>query len=88
MSLGSRKRAAKDRLVTGHLGKYSAQDAVADGIDCPEHIWGVFNSIFPPGAVMPGEAALERRANVDLESPIAKYLIEAIKAHHVFVDPP
>ena len=73
--------------VAGHLGKYSAQDAVADGIDCLEHIWGVFNFIFPPGPPKSGMSALERRANVDLESPIAKDLIEAIKAHHVFVDP-
>ena len=74
-------------VVTGHLGKYSAQDAVADGIDCLEHIWGVFNFILPPGGGKPGESALERRASVDLQSPMAKDLIEAIKAHHVFVDP-
>ncbi|HUQ92359.1 MAG TPA: amidohydrolase family protein [Bryobacteraceae bacterium] len=74
-------------VVTGHLGKYSAQDAVADGIDCLEHIWGVFNFIFPPGAVKPGVPALERRANVDLQSPIARDLIAAIKARGVFVDP-
>jgi len=74
-------------VVAGHLGKYSAQDAVADGIDCLEHIWGVFNFIFPAGPPKSGTSALERRANVDLESPMAKDLIEAIKAHHVFVDP-
>ena len=77
----------KGLVVAGHLGKYSAQDAVADGIDCLEHIWGVFNFIFPPGGPKPGETALERRANVDLESPIAKDLIAAIKARQVFVDP-
>jgi hypothetical protein len=74
-------------VVTGHLGNYSAQDAVADGIDCLEHIWGVFNFIFPPGGAKPGESALERRANLDLESPIARDLIEAIKTHHVLVNP-
>ncbi len=74
-------------VVAGHLGKYSAQDAVADGIDCLEHIWGVFNFIFPPGPPKAGTTALERRANVDLESPIAKDLIQAIKARRVFVDP-
>lgn len=77
----------KGLVVTGHLGKYSAQDAVADGIDCLEHIWGVFNFIFPPGAPKTGISALERRANIDLENPIAKELIEAIKTRHVFVDP-
>jgi len=37
-------------VVTAHLGNYSAQDAVEDGIDCLEHIWSVFNYIFPPDA--------------------------------------
>ena len=42
-------------IVTGHLGNYSAQDAVADGIDSLEHIWSVFNFIFPDnGPPMPG----------------------------------
>jgi hypothetical protein len=35
-------------MVTGHLGLYSAQNAVADGIDCLEHIWSVFDYIIPP----------------------------------------
>ena len=33
--------------VTAHLGAYSAQDAVLDGIDCLEHIESVFNYIIP-----------------------------------------
>ncbi|MEO8271501.1 MAG: amidohydrolase family protein, partial [Aureliella sp.] len=37
-------------FVTAHLGNYSAQDAVADGIDGLEHIWSVFNYSFPPDA--------------------------------------
>ena len=74
-------------IVAGHLGKYSAQDAVSDGIDCLEHIWGVFNFIFPPATPSSGLAALERRANVDLNNPIAKDLIQSIKDHGVFVDP-
>ena len=77
----------KGLIVAGHLGKYSAQDAVADGIDCLEHIWGVFNFIFPPGAPGSGLSALERRANVDLHNPIAKDLIQSIKDRGVFVDP-
>ncbi|HPT26889.1 MAG TPA: amidohydrolase family protein, partial [Bryobacteraceae bacterium] len=52
-----------------------------------EHIWGVFNFIFPPGSSKPGVPALERRANVDLQSPYAKELIEAIRARQVFVSP-
>jgi len=74
-------------VVAGHLGKYPAQEAVSDGIDCLEHIWGVFNFIFPPGPPPPGISALERRANVDLHNPIAKDLIQAIKDRGVFVDP-
>jgi len=74
-------------VVTGHLGKYSAQEAVADGIDCLEHIWGVFNFILPPGPSKSGVQTLERRANVDLNSPVAKDLIEAIRSHNVSVDP-
>jgi hypothetical protein len=77
----------KGLIVAGHLGKYSAQDAVADGIDCLEHIWGVFNFIFPPGTPGSGLSALERRANVDLNNPIAKDLSQSIKDRGVFVDP-
>ncbi|MBL8295442.1 MAG: amidohydrolase family protein, partial [Bryobacterales bacterium] len=40
-------------VVTGHLGRYSAQDAVADGIDSLEHIWSVFNFILPPTPTTP-----------------------------------
>src|SRR5262249_18020827 len=36
--------------VTGHLGNYSAQEAVEDGIDCLEHITSVFDFIIPPSA--------------------------------------
>jgi len=35
------------KWVTGHLGKYRAQDAVEDGIDCLEHISSVFDFILP-----------------------------------------
>ena len=35
-------------FVTAHLGNYSAQDAVADGVDGLEHIWSVFNYVIPP----------------------------------------
>ena len=65
-------------IVTGHLGKYTAQDAVADGIDCLEHIWSVFNFIVPPKTP---------RADVDLESQTARDLIALIQQHKTFVDP-
>jgi len=38
---------ARGLVVTGHLGAYSAQEAVEDGIDCLEHIWSVFNYAIP-----------------------------------------
>jgi hypothetical protein len=65
-------------VVTAHLGRYAAQDAVADGIDCLEHIWGVIDFIVPRG---------QTRANVDLNNPRALQLIAAIKEHHVAIDP-
>ena len=87
--------------VTGHLGKYSAQDAVADGIDCLEHIWSVFNYSFPPE--WPGTASaeeqrtlspeevrrkvLERRAHLDFENPTARGLVASLRDHKTMVDP-
>jgi hypothetical protein len=69
--------------VAGHLGAYSAQDAVADGIDVLEHIWSVFNYIIPPeDAKRPAS-----RSTVDLENPKAKALIAAIVEKRTFVDP-
>jgi imidazolonepropionase-like amidohydrolase len=65
-------------VVTAHLGRYAAQDAVADGIDCLEHIWGVIDFIVPRG---------QTRANVDLNNPRAVQLIAAIKANNVAIDP-
>ena len=65
-------------VVTGHLGRYAAQDAVADGIDCLEHIWGIIDFIVPRG---------QTRANVDLNNPRAVQLIAAVKEHNVAIDP-
>jgi hypothetical protein len=65
-------------VVTGHLGRYAAQDAVADGIDCLEHIWGIIDFIVPRG---------QTRANVNLSNPKALQLIAAVKEHDVAVDP-
>jgi hypothetical protein len=66
-------------VVTGHLGAYRAQDAVADGIDCLEHIWGVFDYIIPPGT--------PSRADLDLNNPLAKALIASIIEKKVSVSP-
>jgi len=65
-------------VVTAHLGRYAAQDAVADGIDCLEHIWGIIDFIVPRG---------QTRANVDLNNPRAIQLIAAVKEHNVAIDP-
>jgi hypothetical protein len=67
-------------VITGHLsGVYPTQQAVADGIDCLEHIWGVIDFILAPG---------ETRATVDLEdNPRLQELIAALKQRNVAVDP-
>ncbi len=70
-------------VVTGHLGKYSAQDAVADGIDCLEHIWSVFNYIIPAEV----SKQPDHRAYLDLENPRAKALIALLAQRRVMVDP-
>ena len=70
-------------FVTAHLGNYSAQDAVADGIDGLEHIWSVFNYSFPPDATV--EAGY--RGRLDLANPKCKSLIDELVKHKTFVDP-
>jgi hypothetical protein len=68
--------------VTGHLGAYTAQDAVADGIDALEHIWSVFNFIIPPEeAKRP-----DHRSTLDLDNPRAKALVAALAERRTFVD--
>jgi hypothetical protein len=65
-------------VVTGHLGLYSAQDAVADGIDCLEHITSVLDYIIPRG---------QTRATCDFKNPQAVQLFAALKERAVAVDP-
>lgn len=65
-------------FVTAHLGAYSAQDAVADGIDGLEHIWSVFNYVLPPGAA---------RSTVDLDNPQCATLVAQLVERKTFVDP-
>jgi len=69
--------------VTAHLGAYTAQDAVLDGVDCLEHIWSVFNYSIPPEAAkMP-----DHRANLDLANSQCQALVAAIAEQKVAVDP-
>jgi imidazolonepropionase-like amidohydrolase len=70
-------------FVTAHLGAYSAQDAVADGIDGLEHIWSVFNY------VIPAEVAKEpgHRGRLDLDNPICESLLAELAKRKVYVDP-
>jgi imidazolonepropionase-like amidohydrolase len=65
-------------FVTAHLGAYSAQDAVADGIDGLEHIWSVFNYVVPAGST---------RSNVDFDNPQCAALIAQLVERKTYVDP-
>src|SRR5207253_1962705 len=69
--------------VIGHLGRYSAQDAVADGIDVLEHIWGVWDFIIPPEE----RRRADFRSTLDLNNPQAKALIAELVRHKTIVDP-
>lgn len=70
-------------VVTGHLGPYTAQDAVADGIDCLEHIWSVFNYVIPDDVKRePGY-----RGRLDFSHPKCEALIAELVKHKTFVDP-
>jgi len=70
-------------LVTAHLGAYPAQQAVADGVDCLEHIWSVFNY------VIPREVAREpgHRGRLDLDNSLCAALIAELARRKTFVDP-
>ena len=70
-------------FVTAHLGNYTAQDAVADGIDGLEHIWSVFNYSFPSDAT----TAPGFRGRLDLTNPKCLSLIEELVKHKTYVDP-
>ena len=75
-------------IVTAHLaGAYSAQAAVADGIDCLEHIESVFNYIQFPQEGQENASRLEKRANLDLNNQRAKDLIAALARRQVMVSP-
>ncbi|MGD9858285.1 MAG: amidohydrolase family protein [Planctomycetaceae bacterium] len=69
--------------VTAHLGAYPAQQAVADGVDCLEHIWSVFNY------VIPDELAREpgHRGRVNFDNPVCEALVADLAKRQTFVDP-
>lgn len=70
-------------FVTAHLGKYSAQDAVADGVDGLEHIWSVFNYVIPPElTTQPGH-----RGKLDFNTPLCESLVAELAQRKTFVDP-
>jgi imidazolonepropionase-like amidohydrolase len=70
-------------VVTAHIGRYTAQEAIEDGIDCLEHITSVFDFAFSPDA----PRGREGRANLNLESREAQALVAALAEHHVMVNP-
>jgi hypothetical protein len=70
-------------FVTAHLGKYSAQQAVADGIDGLEHIWSVFNYVIPPQVA--GQPS--HRGTLDLDNPLCDALIAELVRSKTYVDP-
>lgn len=74
---------ARGLKVIGHLGGYSAQEAVEDGIDVLEHMLSVYNYAMPEGTPWTDEDL----ANVDLSNDRCQALIKAIVDHKVMVDP-
>lgn len=69
--------------VTAHLGRYTAQEAVEDGIDVLEHIWSVFNYSIPPEV----RGDPDHRARLDLSNPRCQALVAALAKQGVAVDP-
>lgn len=70
-------------FVTAHLGRYSAQDAVADGVDGLEHIWSVFNYVIPPEV----EKSPGHRGRLDLGNPQCESLVAELARQKTYVDP-
>jgi hypothetical protein len=70
-------------VVTGHLSAYPAQDAVADGIDCLEHIWSVFDFSIPPDV----KKEPDHRSTLDLDNPQCRALVALLARKKVPVDP-
>jgi hypothetical protein len=73
----------RDKVVTGHLSSYAAPEAVADGIDCLEHITSVFDFVIPREV----RQQADHRSRVDLDNPQAKSLIALLAKRQVMVNP-
>lgn len=70
-------------FITAHLGNYSAQNAVEDGVDCLEHIWSVYNYVIPSDVKRePGY-----RGRLDLSNPLCESLIAELVKRKTYVDP-
>ena len=70
-------------FITAHLGAYSAQHAVEDGIDCLEHIWSVYNYVIPADVKRePGY-----RGRLDFSTPLCESLIADLVKKKTYVDP-
>lgn len=69
--------------ITGHLGRYTAQEAAEDGIDCLEHIWSVFNYSIPAEV----RDQPDYRANLDLRNAKCQALVQLLAEKQVAVDP-
>lgn len=70
-------------FVTAHLGRYSAQHAVADGVDGLEHIWSVFNYVIPPESTkQPGH-----RGRLDLSNPLCESLVAQLAQRKTYLNP-
>lgn len=65
-------------VVTGHLGKYRVDQAIADGIDCLEHIESVSDFL---------RADPRDRHSLDLTSEAARRTITQLAERKIFVDP-
>jgi len=68
------------KWVTGHLGKYRAQEAVQDGIDSLEHISSVFDFVLPENRpLMPPHH--ERSRYTEKELADLRYKVQAAEAN-------
>jgi hypothetical protein len=71
-------------VVAAHLDVYTAQEAIASGVDCLEHVaFSVRNYAFPSAVL----ATLEGRATLNIADSQCQALIAQIKASDVMVDP-
>ena len=70
-------------FVTAHLGAYTAQHAVADGIDGLEHIWSRVQ--LRDSAEVSGSRAIA--GALDLDNPLCEALVAELAERKTYVDP-